>query len=140
MDFEPERESRRETSEETRLLRQVRRGMPVYDQDGEPVGRVEHVVPGNLSEGSAELGVGPDEVTYSGVQEEGSMWDAFEDTFEPVEEIDKDMMADMRRRGFLRIDGPDLTPAGRYILARQIESVGPDGVRLDVTRDELTRD
>jgi hypothetical protein len=119
------------------LLSQINEGMKVIDRDGKQVGTVELVslVEKTPPKGRIEGTPGPEVIP--GVREPGGLADAMEDTFDPINELKKESRELLQRRGYIRINGPDLAPANRYILPDQIEEVSGRGVRLRLVESEL---
>ena len=107
----------------------IRLGMPVFDVNGEVVGRVEKVHTGYDIPGIPRTDSDADE----------AISDAFEETFDPVDELDEELLEDLYRGGFIRVEGPNLLGSDRYVETENIAEVSPEGVHLNVRADEVRK-
>lgn len=110
-----------------KLPETVREGMDVYDRDDERIGTVE----------SLRFG---DEAAAEGISPAGMRGNSFIDNL--AEAIWPDDMSEQERKillseGYLRLDAAGLLEKDRYIRPSQIDAVTADGVRLNVSRDQL---
>jgi hypothetical protein len=106
----------------------VQEGMPVVDRAGRRIGTVELVRMGDpgaaTTRGSEQGGTGLI----------GAMVDAVTGS-EP--EVPEPLRSRLVRAGYLKIDGPGLGDADRYVRADRIASVDGGTVRLSVAAEEL---
>src|SRR5687767_13413654 len=116
------------------LLQSVREGMKVYDSSGAEIGAVEYVKLSDENPATPEA----ETVTASGQTGAGrtTLFDAVADAFR-ADDLPETLQGRLLRNGFLRMDAAGLFKADRYILPEQIASVTADGVRLNVSRDQL---
>ena len=112
------------------LLDQVSEGMVVVDAAGERVGTVEYVRMGD-----------PQAVTVQGNEPDapgliGAIGMAVGgDEREP--DVAGPQRSQLRRSGFVKVDGPGLFGADRYVRGDRIARVAGDTVTLAVRRDQL---
>ena len=112
-----------------RRIEAVREGMAVVDSAGERVGTVELVRMGDP--GAETARVDADRVAAGLV---GQVLDAFA-VAEP--DVPESLRSRLARAGYLKVDGPGLTGADRYVRADQIAGVAGDTVRLRVPKARL---
>ena len=113
------------------LLKSIEKGMKVDDVDGKNVGKVEFV---HFSEANGTVAASPpDESVVSGVIE--IIRDAFS-----TEKMPQELQERLLMHGFIRVDGPVLFGADRYVMPEQIASLENDTVCLKVGRDKLIKD
>jgi uncharacterized protein (TIGR02271 family) len=119
-------------------LEQVREGMSVIDADGRPLGTVTRLqlgdpqavtTAGNEPSTSAEPGVllAPAAATQGGAGVVGSLWGSDIDGLGDVPDV---LRRDLRRAGFIQVDGVGLEGAKRFIPGDRIAEVSDDIVRL----------
>ena len=121
-----------------RIPQRIYEGMPVYGREGEVVGIVKVIYFGGASEEAIERVLHPEEASAAGEGESNvSPFDA--------DNVPKELRADLMRKGYILVEGPDLTGVKRYIGPEQIEGVFSqevegtlnDALRLRSTRAEL---
>jgi hypothetical protein len=119
-------------------LEQVREGMSVIDTDGRPLGTVTRLqlgdpqavtTAGNEPPTSAQAGVllAPAAATEGGAGVVGSLWGSDVDGLGDVPDV---LRRDLRRAGFIQVDGVGLEGAKRFIPGDRIAEVADDIVRL----------
>ncbi|HEU0294872.1 MAG TPA: hypothetical protein VFR47_19170 [Anaerolineales bacterium] len=116
-----------------RIPQRIYEGMPVYDHDGEVVGKVRVMYYGGASEEAIQKMLESEEAGTG----DASGFDA--------DNVPKELRARFMRQGYILIEGPDLTGVKRYIGPEQIEGIVTqdiegrmtDTVRLRATRAEL---
>ena len=118
------------------FLERVESGMRVYDRTGEEIGKVEWV------KFTDEDPTTPDAETVQVSENERDHRDSIigniADVFRP-DELPEALRNRLLREGFVRIDADGLFAADRYVLPDQIQSVTHDGLRLNVSKDELIK-
>ncbi len=115
----------------TPLIEQVREGMTVVDRAGARVGEVSLVQMGD-----------PEAVTTAGNDYEvpGLVRDVVRSVVGAEPDVPEPLRSRLRRYGFLKVDGPGLMDADRYVRADRIAGITGDTVRLSVTRDQLAEE
>lgn len=114
-------------------LANVHEGMHVVDASGHDVGRVQYV-----QMGDAEA------VTTAGQNERprdliADVADAvFPNEREP--DVPEPLRSELRRTGYIKIDGPDLLDTDRYVASNRVREVAQDRVRLSVRKEDLARE
>jgi hypothetical protein len=119
------------------ILRKVEEGMRVYDRNNETLGTVSRVYLGASSEEAIASGLGPGtarDPSLGAVAPAGRIREAFL----PPSPVPDELRERLLGHGFVRIDTTGLFTADCYAPPEQIEIVSTEGVRLSVTRDELT--
>lgn len=119
------------------MLSKIHNGMKVYDQSQAEIGTVEYVQFGDEDPlKPAKRAVTPGETGERSRAE----WlvESVLDVFSP------DNLPDTLRQrlllyGFIRLEGPGLYDADRYIFPNQIQSVDGQRVTLHVSKNELTQ-
>lgn len=119
----------------TNVLEDVREGMKVVDSSGERIGTVEWV---HFSDEDPETPEAEVATPGGGEETERSMLDVITNSFQ-VDSVPEELRQRLLRRGFVRIDAAGIFAADRYVLPEQIDSVGNDGITLNVDRDELIK-
>jgi len=118
-----------------RLPQRVSEGMMVYDREGEVVGTVQVVYLGGASEEAIKKALKSHEASDVTTSEsDESDFDA--------NEVPLELRRRLMEKGYVLIQGPDLTGAKRYLTPEQIEGVFSeevDGVFTDVVRLRITR-
>ena len=118
-----------------RLPQRVSEGMLVYDREGEVVGTVQVVYLGGASEEAIKKALKSHEASDVTTSEsDESDFDA--------NEVPLELRRRLMEKGYVLIQGPDLTGAKRYLTPEQIEGVFSeevDGVFTDVVRLRITR-
>jgi hypothetical protein len=111
------------------MIEAVQPGMAVVDAAGERIGAVELVRMGDPAAATARTYERP---TAAGIV--GQVLDAFR-----IEEPDvpEPLRSRLLQAGYVKVDGPGLTGADRYVRADQIAAVDADTVRLTVAKDQL---
>ena len=112
------------------LPERISEGMTVSDREGQVVGVVKVVYFGGASEEAIERVVHSQEAPQAHASQEE--WSAFD-----ADNVPEVLRAHMMRRGYILVEGPDLTGAARYIRPEQIEGIFEGVVRLRVSRGEL---
>jgi hypothetical protein len=118
-----------------RLPQRISEGMMVYDREGEVVGTVQVVYLGGASEEAIKKALKSHEASDVTTSEsDESDFDA--------NEVPLELRRRLMEKGYVLIQGPDLTGAKRYLTPEQIEGVFSeevDGVFTDVVRLRITR-
>ncbi|MCT7374202.1 DUF2171 domain-containing protein [Chelativorans salis] len=117
------------------VLQQIRKGMRVYDSQGEEIGTVDWV---RMSD---EDPTTPEAETVTGdtnVSRNGTLTDLIWNAFR-TDEVPEPLQSRLLREGFVRIDAKSLFAADRYVMPDQISSVANDHVTLKVPREALIR-
>jgi hypothetical protein len=112
-------------------IAKVVNGMTVVDRSGTEIGKVELVKMGD-----------PEAVTPAGQNvgdSEGVVRVLAESIFGAEPDVPGPIAARLLRLGYLKVDGKGLE-ADRYVASDQIGEVDQDVVRLNVTKDELSRE
>jgi hypothetical protein len=112
----------------------VHEGMHVVDSGGREVGRVQYVQMGD-----------PEAVTTAG-QDDRPRDDlittvanaVFPDEREP--DVPEPLRSQLRRSGYIKIDGPGLLDTDRYVPSTHVSEVAEDRVRLSVRKEDLARE
>jgi hypothetical protein len=115
----------------TEPISRVREGMRVEDAAGVEVGRVELIRMGDPG------------VDQPAREPQRDLIGAAAETFVPEErepDVPEPLRARLRRTGYIKIDGPNLLDADRYVSAEQVGDVSADRVRLSVRREELMKE
>jgi hypothetical protein len=120
-------------SNTTDLLNRVRDGMHVVDAAGKDVGRVELM---RMGDPEASTTAGNEEVR--GAQPLDLVAEALGDESEP--DVPEPLRSRLVRDGFIKIDGPGLLDADRYVSARFVRDVAEDRVHLSATKEDLARE
>ncbi len=121
------------------ILKQVREGMMVYDQEGKKVGKVKEIYLGAVSDEVNEQGIGP-ATAYDPDIREDSLLDNIAEAFAAADDkLPKVLRNRLLHHGFIRINSTGLFASDRYALPDQIASISDDGVYLSVLRDELIK-
>ena len=107
----------------------VQEGMAVVDSVGERVGTVELIRMGDPDAETARVDADP---VAAGLV--GQVLDAFV-VAEP--DVPEPLRSRLAHAGYLKVDGPGLTGADRYVRADQIAAVDADAIRLTVAKDQL---
>jgi hypothetical protein len=120
------------------ILRDIREGMDVFDSNNNRIGSVEFVHFGAASGVDQELGTGPATVTPADDPQmrRDTFIDNIAEAFYPTDVPDV-VRNKLLLNGYVRLDAAGLFAADRYIMPEQIAGITSDGVRLNVTRDEL---
>jgi hypothetical protein len=113
-------------------LERVKTGMHVVDAAGEDVGRVDLVQMGD-----------PEATTTAG--NEAKQPGAFDLVAralggEREPDVPEPLRSQLVRKGYLKLDGPTLLAADRYVPADYVSAVAEDRVRLSVPREKLARE
>ena len=112
-------------------ISQVREGMRVEDAAGVEVGRVE------------EVRMGDPGVNEPAREPPSGLIGAAAEAFVPGErepDVPDPLRARLRRSGYIKIDGPNLLDADRYVSAERVREVSGDRVRLSVRREDLIKE
>jgi hypothetical protein len=125
-------------SQENTIIRRIREGMKVYDNQKERIGKVDELHFGAASPTQSAQGTGPATTTPADSPGENSFARMIADVFNPGE-IPDVLAEKLLRTGYIRIDSAGLFAADRYIMPNQIASVSDEGVYLKVARDELIK-
>ena len=111
-------------------ISRVREGMRVVDASGDEIGRVQYVQMGD-----------PQAITETGNEGRptelvGQIAQAvLPDEREP--DVPEPLQSELRRSGYIKIDGPDLRDTDRYASSRHVGQVTEDEVRLNVSKEDL---
>lgn len=116
-------------------LRHIEEGMKVYDRERHEIGKVEYVQFGDDDPATPDVeAAAPNTLDDTPHTLVDVLADAFGDDNLP-EEIRQKLLV----QGFVRIDANGLFAADRYVMPDQIASVSPDGLMLNVSKDELMK-
>jgi hypothetical protein len=118
-----------------RLPQRISEGMMVYDREGEVVGTVQVVYLGGASEEAIKKALKSHEAS------DVTTGESDESDFD-ANEVPLELRRRLMEKGYVLIQGPDLTGAKRYLTPEQIEGVFSeevDGVFTDVVRLRITR-
>lgn len=116
-------------------MTQIHNDLPVFDAAGEEIGKVTYVQIGDEDPHNFEVEVATD---HRAPVDHNSFVEDLADVFTPEINIPEEMIARMRRYGFIRID-TGLLRSDRFALADQIAHVRHDRVTLNVRHDELLK-
>jgi len=117
----------------TSMLERVQEGMRVVDASGEDVGKVQYVQMGD-PEAATTAGNDRPRTDLLGAVGEAILPDEAEpDVPEPVR-------SNLRRTGYLKIDGHGLIDTDRYVPSDRVGDVSGDVVRLTVRKDQLAKE
>jgi hypothetical protein len=111
-------------------MSRVEEGMRVVDVGGDEIGHVQYVQMGD-----------PESVTSRGNEGRptelmGKIAEAvFPDEKEP--DVPEPLHTQLRRTGYIKIDGPGIRETDRYASSRHVREVTGDEVRLNVRKGEL---
>lgn len=118
-----------------RILEEVRQGMGVVDRDGEPIGTVDFLHFGDDDASTARI-----ETPAASPAMEAGQVDSVIDVLADMlrhEDMPESHRQRLTRRGFMRLEGKDLSGADRYVMPSRIASVSGDTVVLKVSLSEL---
>ena len=118
------------------LLSKVHKGMKVYDQAQNEIGKVEYVQFGDED----PLKPGPETATVSRAQrnQEYTLVHDIANAFQ-TDDLPDTLKERLMRYGFIRLDASGLFNADRYIFPNQIKSVDGNRVTLNVGKAELVQ-
>jgi hypothetical protein len=102
------------------VIEGVYEGMTVVDAAGNEIGKVAYVQMGD-----------PEAVTIDGNRPRGTgllgdLAQAFDPNAKPEPEVAEPLWSELTRIGFIKVDGPGLFEADRYVRADLLESVSND--------------
>jgi hypothetical protein len=120
-------------SESMNPLNRIQPGMHVVDAAGKEVGKVEDIRMGDPEAATTE-GNEP----RHGDTPMDLVADALGHEAEP--DVPEPMRSRLIRDGYLKLDGPNLLAADRYVPARYVRGVADDRVQLSVGREDLIRE
>jgi hypothetical protein len=119
----------------TTTLRFIEEGMRVFDRERHEIGKVEWVQFGDDDPETPE-------VEATGLSDMGDRNDTLiknmAEAFRP-DDLPDELRERLLHQGFVRIDADGLFAADRYVTPEQIDSVSPDGLMLNVSKDELVK-
>lgn len=119
------------------LLSKIQNGMKVYDQSQSEIGTVEYVQFGDEDPlKPTSRAVTPGQVGERNRAE--WLMESVLDVFSP-DNLPETLRQRLLLYGFVRLDGPGLFDADRYIFPNQIQSVDGQRVTLNVSKNELTQ-
>ena len=113
-------------------MNRVREGMHVVDAAGEDVGRVEQIHMGDELATTTDGNEARNPTPFDLVAE------ALGGEHEP--DVPEPLRSRLVRSGYLKLDGPHLLEADRYVPTEYITAVEGDRVRLRVRKDEVVRE
>jgi hypothetical protein len=119
---------------QTNLMRDIHKGMKVFDRDDHEIGTVEWVKFGDDDPSTPQV----EAVTSSEPQRRDSIIDNIAEAFSP-DEIPEALRARLMQQGFVRVDSNGLFAHDRYVLPEQIMGISSDRVTLKVGKDELIK-
>jgi hypothetical protein len=116
------------------LMARIREGMRVVDAAGEDVGKVEYFEMGN-----------PEAATAAGNEPQPSsgLLEAAAESITPGEaepDVPEPLRTRLVRTGFIKIDGPGLLEADRYVSSERIRDVSAERVHLAVRKSDLPKE
>jgi hypothetical protein len=116
-------------------LRFVEEGMRVFDREHHEIGKVEWVQFGDDDPETPEV-----EATGLSATRDRSdtLIQNIAEAFRP-DDLPEEVRARLLHQGFVRIDADGLFAADRYVTPEQIDSISPDGLMLNVSKDELVK-
>lgn len=115
------------------LLSKIHKGMVVYDEAQNEIGTVEYVQFGDED----PLRPGTRAVTPGETGESGQwLMESIADVFAP-DDLPETLRERLLLYGFVRVDGPGLFNADRYIFPNQIQSVNGNRITLNISKNEL---
>ena len=119
----------------TTTLRFVEEGMRVFDRERHEIGKVEWVQFGDDDPETPEV-----EATGLSATRDRSdtLIQNIAEAFRP-DDLPEEVRARLLHQGFVRIDADGLFAADRYVTPEQIDSISPDGLMLNVSKDELVK-
>jgi hypothetical protein len=118
---------------DTSVLERVQEGMRIVDASGADVGKVQYVQMGD-----------PEAVTTAGNDRPrtdllGAVGEAIlPDESEP--DVPEPVRSNLRRTGYLKIDGHGLLDTDRYVAPDRVRDIAGDVVRLTVLKDQLAKE
>lgn len=120
----------------SRVLRDVREGMAVYDRTDVRLGTVGRVYLGTASEQALDRGGGPATAPDPRAGQSAFPDDVVAGIFGP-EAMPEEVRERLIRHGFIKIDGAGLFASDRYAMPEHVEGVAGDRVRLRVAASQL---
>jgi hypothetical protein len=117
----------------TSMLETVQEGMRVVDATGEEIGKVELVQMGD-PEAATTAGNDRPRTDLMGLVGEAVLPD------EAEPDVPDPLRSNLRRLGYLKIDGHGLRDTDRYVSSERVSEVTGDVVRLSVRKDQLARE
>jgi len=117
-----------------RVIERVYEGMTVVDEAGDKIGTVSYVQMGD-----------PEAVTLAGNRPQrtgllGDLARAFDPDAKPEPEVAEPLWSELTRVGFIKVDGPGLFEADRYVRADWLTNVSNDTVRVQARKADLPKD
>lgn len=123
---------------ESPLLKQIQKGMKVYDRQGDKIGEVESVYLGSVDEAAEAFGLGPESTGDADL--DGSSWvEVLANVFADDAELPEELHSRLLRHGFIRIGGSGLFASDYYAISDQIASISEDRVQLNSLKDQLIK-
>lgn len=116
----------------TASMTAVRVGMKVFDSNGEEIGEVS-----DLKQSDAQSVTTDGQEMATNDSFVGNIAEAFGAEDEPA--VDEPLRTQLVRMGYIKIDAKGLFAGDRYARADAIAGVDANGVRLNMTKDALTK-
>jgi hypothetical protein len=118
-----------------RILKVIKEGMDVYDRQGKKIGKVTDIYFGASSTETEKHGTGAATAPAPDMRGD-TLVDEIAKTFAP-EKLPQELHDQLRRNGFVKIEGGGLFSRAKYILPNQIDSAVGNRVDLRVNGDGL---
>lgn len=116
-------------------LRHIEEGMKVFDRDRHEIGKVEMVRFGDDDPATPEVeAAGTSDLN----DRRDSLIDNIAEVFHP-DDLPEELRQKLLQQGFVRLDAKGLFASDRYITPEQIDALTPDGLLLNVSKDELLK-
>ncbi len=116
-------------------LRHIEEGMKVFDRDRHEIGKVEMVRFGDDDPATPEIeAAGTSDLN----DRRDSLIDNIAEVFHP-DDLPEELRQKLLQQGFVRLDAKGLFASDRYITPEQIDALTPDGLLLNVSKDELLK-
>lgn len=116
-------------------LRHIEEGMKVFDRDRHEIGKVEMVRFGDDDPATPEIeAAGPSDLN----DRRDTLIDNIAEVFHP-DDLPEELRQKLLQQGFVRLDAKGLFASDRYITPEQIDALTPDGLLLNVSKDELLK-
>ena len=113
-------------------IARVQEGMHVRDASGEDVGHVEMV---QMGDPEAATTAGNEDRPHTGLEHVAEALGA-----ESEPDVPEPIRSRLVRSGYIKVDGPGLLAADRYVPSEYVRDVFDDTVRLSVRKDDLVRE
>jgi len=115
------------------MLENIHEGMHVVDATGAEIGKVQLVQMGD-PEAATTAGNDRPRPDLMGLVGEAVLPD------ETEPDVPDPLRSNLRRTGYLKIDGHGLSDSDRYVPSERVREVAGDVVRLSVRKDQLAKE